>query len=320
MKNEKCRMMGRLICGVFVLMIGFFMPLTNVMAAGYGLTMSPMNQEVVLNPGDNFESSFVMANPLASVADTYYELSIEPFYFNDKNEPYFSASGDSGEMAEWITFKSSTSGKLSPNESKEIIFEIKVPETAPAGGQYAAIIATISTKAEDEAIVDDMDENSSGVSMKETKRVAHLIYAEITGNVIKKGEIMNADVSGFLFSGKIHGSSLIKNTGNVHSSAYYTMRVTPIFSNEEVFTNEEDPERKVILPDRTVYEEFTWGETPSIGIFNVVYTVEFEGSKAEVSKIVIVCPLWLLFLIIFGIAAIIIYFVTRAKARKKNAE
>lgn len=317
MKRIKSRMAGRLVCGIMVLAVSVLVPFVNAFAAGYGLTVSPMNQEIVLNPGDDYESSFVIANPLASVADTYYELSVEPFYFSDDNEPYFSASGDSGAMTDWISFKTSTEGQLAPNDSKEVVFEIKVPETAPAGGQYAAIIATISTKPEDES-TDNKDEGSSNISMKETKRVAHLIYAEVTGNTIKRGEIISADVPSFLFSGKIRGSSSVKNVGNVHSSAYYTMRVTPLFSDEEVYTNEEDPEKRVILPDRTVYEELAWDETPGIGIYNVVYTVEFEGSKAEVKKVVVVCPLWLLFLIIFAIVLIIVYFATRKKTRKSD--
>ena len=315
MKKQFNKLSTWVVCIAF-LAISMCTSVIDAFAAGYGLTMSPMNQEIILNPGDSYSSSFTMANPLASVADTYYELSVEPFYFSDNNEPYFSANGDSGNMVKWISFKSSTSGKLAPNGSKEVLFDINVPEEAPAGGQYAAIIATISTKSDDEELENNKKSGSMNVSMKETKRVAHLIYAEVTGSVVKGGEILSVDVPSFLFSGKIHGTSTVKNTGNVHSAAYYTMRVTPIFSDEEVYTSEEEPERKVVLPDRTVYEELAWNETPNIGIFNVVYTVEFEGSKAEVRKMVIKCPLWLLFLVLFAVAAIIIYFVTRTRTRR----
>ena len=50
----------------------------------------------------------------------------------------------------------------------------------------------------------------------------------------------------------------------------------------------------------------------------MIYTVEFENSTAEISKIVVVCPLWLLFLVVFAIVMFIIWLVMKAKSRKKD--
>lgn len=290
----------------------------EVIAEGYGITLSPMNQSVIIDPGDSREVSFLIANPSSSSESLRYELSVEPFYISEKSDIYYEAEGNSAEMMNWVSFNTPTTGELAMNESKTISFTINVPNSAPAGGQYIAIIVTMKNNEENQKSIQDASGKDSAVNIKEVKRIAHLIYAEVTGDVKRGGEVLDVSVPSFLFSGKITGSSTVKNTGNIHGTANYTLQVYPLFSNEEVYTNVESPDTKKILPERSVYRELAWEETPSIGIFNVVYTVEFEGSKAEVSKMVIICPLWLLFVILFIVILIIGWIFFRVKSRGKS--
>lgn len=283
---------------------------------GHGVTMSPMNEKIIINPGESFEGSFMLSNPSSQTEETYYEISTESFYTDEKTGEFvYGVEGSRGDMVNWIEIVSPTSGKIEPNEVKKINFEINVPENAPAGGQYASVIVTMKNK--EEKNEQKSDSNNSGASIKETWRVAHLVYAEITGDTVRRGEISNVSVPGFLFSGNIKGTSEIKNTGNVHGDAKYKIQVFPLFSNEEVYSNEDNPATKTILPDRVYYSETVWEETPSIGIFNILYTVEFEGSEAQVSKMVIICPIWLLFIIIFVIVALIMWIVMRIRGKNK---
>ena len=298
---------------LLIVISAVFLRTSVVMAEGYGITMSPMNQSMIINPGDSREASFKISNQYFATTDVAYEISVEPFYVND-GEIVYEANGDSGEIADWVSFNVPTSGKLAPNETEEISFRIDVPESAPGGGQYVSIIVTL-----DDANIDDSERISEGVSIKEIKRMAHLIYAEITGNTVRKGEIIDANLPSFLFGGNIVGSSIVKNTGNVHSEAKYTLQVYPLFSDEEVYTNEEKPDTKKVLPDRSVYRELVWEDTPGIGIYNVVYTVEFEDAMAQVKKMVIICPIWLLFIILFVILFIIMWLFIRVKSRKRRA-
>ena len=135
----------------------------------------------------------------------------------------------------------------------------------------------------------------------------------MTGSVVRKGEIIDASLPSFLLSGNITGAATVKNNGNVHGDAVYKMQVFPLFSDEEVFTNEEDPATAMVFPNRSRYKELAWEGTPMVGIFNVVYTVEFEGATAQIKKMVIICPVWLLFIIIFAIALLILWILMRVR-------
>ena len=287
---------------------GILAPVQAALAeGGVGFGVSPMNQKIILTPGEVYHGTFKISNSASNTADFNYKVTVGPFYVNEDYNIKYENNGSYNQMVDWTTL-GKTEGTISPNETEEIRFTVNVPNDAPAGGQYAAI--KVSSNNEDSSV-------EGGVNIKEGFAIAHIIYAEIAGTTVRKGEVVSADIPGFLFSGNISGNSTIKNTGNVHSNATYKLQVFPLFSSEEVFTNEENPETKTILPDRSLYSSTEWPDTPSMGIFNVVYTAEFEGVTTEVKKMVIVCPLWLLFVIIFAVILIIFWLISRNKSRRK---
>lgn len=275
-----------------------------------GLTVSPMTESVVLNPGDKYSSSIRVTYPADAGNSTHYKVKIEPFYVDENYNNVYGERNNYNLITDWVSFDSPEMAEVKPGETKEIYYTFHIPTDAPAGGQYLAI-----------SVVSDDSENqiqTDAINISESFSVSHLIFAEITGATVRQGEIYDVDVPGFLLSGDIKGRATVKNTGNVHNNATYTLQVFPLFSNEEMYTNEDKPDTKRIMPDRSYYNETVWDKTPAFGIFNVVYTVEFEGVTAQVKKLVIKCPIWLLFLIIFAIAAIIIYFIVKAKTRKSR--
>ena len=278
----------------------------------YGVSMSPLNQKIILNAGEKYTGSFTITNPKNNIADYKYKVSVEPFYVDDDYRIYYETTENYNQIVNWTT-TDIKSGNLALGDSQKISFTIDVPKDAPAGGQYVAI--KVSSVLDADTKVDSG--NSVGLNVDQSVGMAQIIYAEIAGTTKRSGEIISTNMPGFLFSGEITGESTIKNTGNTHGTAKYTLQVYPLFSGEEIYTNEEDPDTKTILPDRVLTNKTAWKETPGVGIFNVVYTVEFEGMTTQVTKLVVKCPLWLLLVIIIVIVAIVIALVVRIRVVKK---
>ena len=97
--------------------------------------------------------------------------------------------------------------------------------------------------------------------------------------------------------------------------------MAPLFSGEEICTNEESPESSVVMPDTERYHLQSC-ELPSIGIFRAKQTVKIFGETSITEKTVIICPLWLLFVIVAVLVALIFWvvFSLRGKKRTSNFE
>ena len=300
---------------LFVLTFSFFAsPRVNAEDAYsgpiIGFMMSPMTERLTLKPGESQSSSFYIMNPEENTISVDYGLKIQSFYRDPDNNAIFEDVEGRGQIAKWITLNVPDSGTLAPGESTRVDYTIEVPYNVPAGGQYAAITATSS--------FDDQEQPNS-TALKETVAMAHTIFAEIEGETVRSGKITNLELPSFLLDGNISATSMVSNIGNIHGTATYTLEVFPLFSSEPIYTNEDEPDKKLILPDRTLFYKTSWENTPTVGIFNVYYKVEFEsGVVEEISKLVIKCPLWLLLVIIPGIVSLGIFIIFRIRRRHKK--
>lgn len=276
------------------------------------MVLSPMYQKIILNPGESRDLTVKISNPNDAQSDLQYSVSVGPFSQGlsaDDNTIDSQTITAYNQIMDWITL-SKESGTVKPNSTDVLTFTIDVPYDAPAGGQYASIL-----------VKDDTGKNASGgsnVSIESEVEMMMIIYAEVAGETIQTGEILENNVPSFLLSNELETTSLVKNTGNVHTDAEYILQVWPLGSSEEICTNEENPEANLLMPGAERYYSQKC-KLPAAGIFNVKQTVKIFGEESVVEKVVIVCPIWLLFIIFFVIAAVIIWLVMRARGRKKSA-
>lgn len=278
------------------------------------MTISPMNQQIILTPGETYHGSIKISNSAESLQPLKYSVSVGSFSeHSDANslDDYgvidTQAVSSYNQMMQWIKVDPS-SGEIQPNEVQIINYTIDVPQDAPAGGQYATLLVQNDT---------DSDQESGNVNIQSKFQVASIIYAEVTGETHNEGEIISNEIPHFLTSSPLRATSMVENRGNVHTDASYTLQVWPMGSDEEICTNEEDSTTFPVLPETRKYHVETCN-LGVVGVYRAKQTVKIFGETSEVEGIVILCPIWLMLIIVVIIAAIIGYFIYRARNRRKK--
>lgn len=272
------------------------------------LQVSPTKQKLSLVPGSSYVGTFRVHN--AGTAPFTYKLYATPYSVTDENySPDYSGLTNYTQISEWVTFdKATETGTLQPDQITEVSYTVNVPKDAPAGGQYAVLMAETS------------DGNAENATVAVVHRVGMILYAAVPGETHETGEIVKNTVNSFYFNPPLTVSSLVKNTGNVEQTAKYTVKIYPLFSNEAVFSNEEKPDsekQQDVIPETSRFNSITWEGAPHIGIFSVEQTIEFAGQISTNKKLVLICPLWLLFVIFALLFFIIFWLVSRARSRKR---
>lgn len=313
---------------IFSGLVGAVMALVSVVLpyeAASAFTVSPQDQEYVLTPGQSVTGEVEAINPSDAEGNFYYIAEVVPYSVSDdgKYTMNFEATDDHTDIVNWVTMSDDNEsgvkevhGVLEPGETKKAYYTITVPKDARGGGQYFAVRVKTDVDAAQKA------ENNDTVVIKEVIGIASLVYVEVSGDIVVKGEITNNNIPSFFLTPPINASFVVKNEGNTHAKISYFLQVFPLFSDEEIYTTEEKMDTKYVLPGASRAITQSWNSTPSIGIFKVRQTVYYDSLDNEPSvteKIVIVCPVWLLFVIFFLIAALIIWIVMRVKARGKSS-
>lgn len=304
--------------GVVTLFVSVIVPYGTASA----FTVSPQDQEYVLAPGQTVTGEVKASNPSDAEGKFYYIAEVVPYSVSDdgKYTMNFEATNDHTDIVNWVTMSDGDEsgvkevhGVLEPGETGKAYYTITVPQDARGGGQYFAVRVKNDAEAMQEA------EKNDAVVIKEVVGIASLVYAEVSGDIVVKGAITDNNIPSFFLNPPISASFMVKNEGNTHVKVRYSMQVFPLFSDEEIYTTEEDMSSKYVLPGASRLITQTWENTPSVGIFRVKQTVYYDSLENEPSvteKMVIICPIWLLFIIFFVIAAIIIWIVMRVRGRK----
>ena len=291
--------------------VGAMVVFANVMVpygAASAFTVSPQSQEYSLIPGQSVTGEVSAVNPHDAEGKFYYVVEVVPYSVSDDGNysPNFDAGSDYTDIVNWVTLSDD-------DELDKAYYKITVPKDARGGGQYFAV----RVKNDLDATQKDNEEDS--LVIRESIGIASLVFVEVSGDVIVKGEITDNNISSFFLKPPVSTSFIVKNEGNTHAKVSYYLQVFPLFSDEEIYTTEDNPGTNYVLPGAVRMITQTWNDTPLVGVFKVRQTVYYDSTDGEPSvteKMVIVCPVWLMFIIIFAIIALIIWIFLKVSKRR----
>lgn len=273
-------------------------------------TISPMSHTISLAAGDTYDGYITIANPANAEENFDYRITVAPYAV--AGEDYaadFSSKTARTQIADWITIENPV-GTLRPNESTKIHFVVNIPETAPAGGQYAAIVIGSNSEAE----------ISGGVSVNNVFEMASIIYAEVTGNTIEDGAVLENSIPGFVTNMPIRVSTLLTNTGNAHEIARIGLEVRNLFSSTLIYPQPDESGivDEVIMPETSRYVTRDITNVSPLGIYEVTQTVDYLGEVNQLRQIVVACPIWFMVLAIVTITAVITSIIFRIKSSRRK--
>lgn len=274
-------------------------------------TVLPMSQRFNnLVPGKSYTGSITIVNPADATADFSYKISLMPYgVIGQDYTADLTTDSTYTAISKWIHISEPT-GKVKPNESKEVEFTISVPNDAPAGGQYAAIAVASN----------DESKNQESVSVQNVFELASLIYAQVDGETIHDGEIIKNDVPAFVTSNPVTIGALISNKGNVHEDATFVITVSDFFSGQVILPTEDNngEYNEIIMPDSERYVQREISNLPALGVIKIGQSIYYNGEVSQVEKNIIICPIWFIILVLLTISAIITTIVMIIKRHKRN--
>jgi len=288
--------------GLLAVVLGAAAGVLPASAAKLSITLSPTKQELAMTPRQKTEGEIMIKNK----GEVAYGVRVfaAPYSVDDNYENVFDKESKYTYLAGWIEFTDldkmgEAAYWIEPGTEKVVPFVIDVPFNAPAGGQYAGIVAEV------------LSETDGGVA--QARQVASIVYGRVDGKTEKVGEVTNRQV-GFWYQGGVDTSLVVKNTGNVDFVARSALIVRGMFGND-VYVGES--EEVVVFPEKERKVELKWEES-RIGLFTLTQRTEMNGLIIEETKTILVMPFYVILLFIAAVVALVVLIVVLKKKHNKR--
>jgi hypothetical protein len=273
------------------------------------LSVTPPLFQLTVAPTDVWQSNIKVVNGNNYPLTVYTEVvnfSATGEGGQGSFEPILKADQEGPSLAHWISI-SGGPHTIPSEQTKDISFFVEVPENAPPGGHYAAVL--VSTQPES---------NGIGQSLQTSQAVTSLFFIKIEGEINELGRIREfSALDAFLEEPNVNLSLRFENKGNVHLQPKGDIIITNMWGTERgtVPVNYQTHFGNV-LPDTIRDFRFEWKsefKITDIGRYTAeaVLTYGENGLKSETAK----AHFWVIPVkstaITVGIVALFIWIVVR---------
>lgn len=275
------------------------------------LQISPVSNRVSFSAGGEYDYSFSVSN-IGSESFSYHVYAAPYSVTGEDYNVSFSNETNRTQISRWIQFydsdgklSSTASFKINPGETQSVAYRVSVPDDIPSGGQYACIFAES----------DETEGSVSGSGIKTVSRVGLIVYGRSSdGETIDSAAINNITIPTFMTSGKITAGATVKNEGNTDFEATFAVNIKSLFGRQLYEKNSSYN----VLPDTERHIDMEWDETPFMGIFQVRYVVRALDQLEDVTRIVIIMPIFVIILAIILLTLIIIWIIILVRKRRER--
>lgn len=281
------------------------------------ISVKPVTRRIKLRSNQKYTGNIRILND--SSAETKVKVSAAPYWVQDESyAPVYDKYTKHTELARWISFESQEYS-IKAKESVEVPYAIKAPKNLPDGGQYVAILVEFGAGADKQ--IDD-----TGVLVK--GRVGTLLMADLGGNTKNDAKVVKNSVPLLSTNATISVGSLVKNSGNIDTSASYTLKIKNLFGagackdKHDKATEVCGKSRLSILPD-TDRRATLASENISTGLYLVSQDIKTSEQTSTVTHLVLVAPLPVIIaglcLILVILAGIVTAIVRRIRGKKTTS-
>jgi hypothetical protein len=262
---------------VLITVAALVLPQLSLAQGSITLSVSPTLFDMTASPTQEWTSNVRVINANEVPLQIYTDV----VNFSSNGEggqgslaPVLAEESDGATLAEWITIDDAE--RLIPAEQTvSIPFTINVPDDAPPGGHFAAIL--IGTRSFDGA---------GGAAQVETSQVVTaLVFLRVAGDINEAGQIRDFTTSRLISEAPAMDFSIrFENTGNVHLQPQGNITITNMWGKERgVLPINQNSQFGNVLPESIRKYTFNWTGDWSfadIGRYKAVATLAY-GDQAR---------------------------------------